>query len=92
MTCIIYYLCRPYNLLRKAMVAALVVGFCVCVLVLPELFTISALDLPAGMILAVFALLSWPALMLFCRAQEKLQQSFASLRSPGRHARPKRAK
>lgn len=36
--------------------------------------------------------MSWPALALLCRAQEKLKQSLASLRSGGRHARPKRAK
>lgn len=89
---VVHRTCKPYDLLRRAMMAALVVGFGICVLVLPELFTISKLDLPAGMILGVFVLLSWPALALLCRAQEKLKQSLASLRSGGRHARPKRAK
>lgn len=89
---VVHRTCKPYDLLRRAMMVALVVGFGVCVLVLPELFTISKLDLPAGMILGVFVLLSWPALALLCRAQEKLKQSLASLRSGGRHARPKRAK
>ena len=89
---VVHRTCKPYDLLRLAMMVALVVGFGICVLVLPELFTISKLDLPAGMILGVFVLLSWPALALLCRAQEKLKQSLASLRSGGRHARPKRAK
>ena len=89
---VVHRTCKPYDLLRRAMMVALVVGFGICVLVLPELFTISKLDLPAGMILGVFVLLSWPALALLCRAQEKLKQSLASLRSGGRHARPKRAK
>ena len=89
---VVHRTCKPYDLLRRAMMVALAVGFGICVLVLPELFTISKLDLPAGMILGVFVLLSWPALALLCRAQEKLKQSLASLRSGGRHARPKRAK
>ena len=89
---VVHRTCKPYDLLRRAMMVALVVGFGICVLVLPELFTISKLDLPAGMILGVFVLLSWPALALLCHAQEKLKQSLASLRSGGRHARPKRAK
>ena len=89
---VVHRTCKPYDLLRRAMMVALVVGFGICVLVLPELFTISKLDLPAGMILGVFVLLSWPALALLCRAQEKLKQSLASLRSGGRHARPRRAK
>ena len=89
---VVHRTCKPYDLLRRAMMVALAVGFGICVLVLPELFTISKLDLPAGMILGVFVLLSWPALALLCRAQEKLKQSLASLRSGGRHARPRRAK
>ena len=89
---VVHRTCKPYDLLRRAMMVALVVGFGICVLVLPELFTISKLDLPAGMILGVFVLLSWPALALLCRAQEKLKQSLAALRSGGRPARPRRAK
>ena len=36
---VVHRTCKPYDLLRRAMMVALVVGFGICVLVLPELFT-----------------------------------------------------
>ena len=64
----------------------LTVAFVFCVLLLPQLFTLTSLDLPGAMILVVFALLSAPALMVIRRAQDKLKSGIDSLRSPGRHA------
>ena len=83
---VVHYTCKPYNLLRKAMMIGLTVAFVFCVLLLPQLFTLTSLDLPGAMILVVFALLSAPALMVIRRAQDKLKSGIDSLRSPGRHA------
>ncbi len=83
---VVHYTCKPYNLLRKAMMIGLTVAFVFCVLLLPQLFTLTSLDLPGAMILVVFALLSAPALMVIRRAQDKLKSGIDSLCSPGRHA------
>ena len=83
---VVHYTCKPYNLLRKVMMIGLTVAFVFCVMLLPQLFTLTSLDLPGAMILVVFALLSAPALMVIRRAQDKLKASIDSLRSPGRHA------
>ena len=82
----VYQTSRPFNALRKAMMIGLTVAFVFCVLLLPQLFTLTSLDLPGAMILVVFALLSAPALMVIRRAQDKLKSGIDSLRSPGRHA------
>ena len=83
---VVHYTCKPYNLLRKAMMIGLTLAYVFCVLLLPQLFTLTSLDLPGAMILVVFALLSAPALMVIRRAQDKLKSGIDSLRSPGRHA------
>ena len=89
---VVHYTCKPYNLLRKAMMTGLTVAFVFCVLLLPQLFTLTSLDLPGAMILVVFALLSAPALMVIRRAQDKLKSGIDSLRSPGRHAGERRVR
>ena len=89
---VVHYTCKPYNLLRKAMMIGLTVAFVFCVLLLPQLFTLTSLDLPGAMILVVFALLSAPALMVIRRAQDKLKSGIDSLRSPGRHAGERKVK
>ena len=89
---VVHYTCKPYNLLRKAMMIGLTVAFVFCVLLLPQLFTLTSLDLPGAMILVVFALLSAPALMVIRRAQDKLKSGIDSLRSPGRHAGERRVR
>ena len=89
---VVHYTCKPYNLLRKAMMTGLTVAFVFCVLLLPQLFTLTSLDLPGAMILVVFALLSAPALMVIRRAQDKLKSGIDSLRSPGRHAEERKVR
>lgn len=84
---VVHFTCKPYNLLRKVMIGGLTAAFVFCVVMLPQLFTLSSLDLPGAMILVVFALLSAPALIVIRRAQDKLKASIDSLHSPGRHAK-----
>ena len=89
---VVHFTCKPYNLLRKVMIGGLTVAFVFCVVMLPQLFTLSSLDLPGAMILVVFALLSAPALIVIRRAQDKLKASIDSLHSPGRHAKKRAVK
>ena len=89
---VVHFTCKPYNLLRKVMIGGLTAAFVFCVVMLPQLFTLSSLDLPGAMILVVFALLSAPALIVIRRAQEKLKASIDSLHSPGRHAKKRAVK
>ena len=89
---VVHFTCKPYNLLRKVMIGGLTAVFVFCVVMLPQLFTLSSLDLPGAMILVVFALLSAPALIVIRRAQDKLKASIDSLHSPGRHAKKRAVK
>lgn len=69
----VHITCQPYNLLRKVLVAGLVLSFVFCTLFLKNLFTLSALDLPGAMILIVFALLAWPALSLLMKVENRIK-------------------
>lgn len=89
---VVHFTSKPYNLLRKVMIGGLTAAFVFCVVMLPQLFTLSSLDLPGAMILVVFALLSAPALIVIRRAQDKLKASIDSLHSPGRHAKKRAVK
>ena len=89
---VVHFTCKPYNLLRKVMIGGLTAAFVFCVVMLPQLFTLSSLDLPGAMILVVFALLSAPALIVIRRAQDKLKASIDSLHSPGCHAKKRAVK
>ena len=89
---VVHFTCKPYNLLRKVIIGGLTAAFVFCVVMLPQLFTLSSLDLPGAMILVVFALLSAPALIVIRRAQDKLKASIDSLHSPGRHAKKRAVK
>ena len=89
---VVHFTCKPYNLVRKVMIGGLTAAFVFCVVMLPQLFTLSSLDLPGAMILVVFALLSAPALIVIRRAQDKLKASIDSLHSPGRHAKKRAVK
>ena len=83
---VVHRTCQPYNLLRRALVLFLIAAFAFCTVFLPELFTLSGIDLAGGLILGVFALLSWPALKALSMAEDKLRGSFAAVRRGGRHA------
>ncbi len=91
---VVHRTCQPYNLLRRALVLFLIAAFAFCIVFLPELFTLSGIDLAGGLILGVFALLSWPALKALGMAEDKLRGSFAAVRRGGRHAeeRPKKGR
>ncbi|MEG1633461.1 MAG: cation-translocating P-type ATPase [Oscillospiraceae bacterium] len=54
--------CKPYNLLRRALIISLGTSVTFCTLFLRNLFTLSALDLPGLLILTVFIILAWPML------------------------------
>ncbi len=86
---VVHRTCMPYNRLRRALVIFLVAAFAFCVAFLPDLFTLSEIDFAGGLILGVFALLAWPALKAITMAEDKLRDSFISVRRGGQHAAEK---
>ena len=62
----VYQTSQPLNKLRKLMLIGLCAAFTVCYFFLPELFTLSALDKPALLILVVLGLLAF-SVMFVCR-------------------------
>ena len=71
---VIVRLCKPFTFLRKLLIAAVCVAFAFSALFLKRLFTLSPLDFPGMLLLAVFALLAWPALNLAYRIQKRLTE------------------
>ncbi len=78
---IVHRLCIPYNPLRRLMIVMLTVALVLCALLLKDLFTLSALDLPAVMILVVFALLAWPTLKVMTMLEERIRDLILELRA-----------
>ena len=89
---IVHRLCVPYNLLRRVMIVGLTIAFVLCALLLKDLFTLSSLDLPAVMILVVFALLAWPTLKVMTVAEERIRDFILGfLEKTGKTAKTKSA-
>ena len=74
---VIIRLCKPFTFLRKLLIAAVCIAFVFSAVVLKRLFTLSPLDFPGMLLLAVFALLAWPALKLSYRIQAKMAKKGA---------------
>ena len=85
---IVHRMCLPYNLLRKALMVVLCAAFIVCVVFLPELFSLSNIDAGGTLVLIVFILLAWPVLKAVTIAEERVCASFRGLKKPGRHSKP----
>ena len=83
---IVHRMCVPYNLLRKALMALLCAAFLVCVIFLPELFSLTGIDLPGTLVLIVFTLLAWPALKAVTMAEERVVSGIRDVKKPGKHA------
>ena len=71
---VIIRLCKPFTFLRKLLIAAVCIAFVFSAVFLKRLFTLSPLDFPGMLLLAVFALLAWPALNLACRMQARAEK------------------
>lgn len=79
----VYRTCRPFNLLRKALMVTLSVAVVFSVLFLKGLFTLSSLNTPAFMILIVFAGLAWPVLKVATIAEDALRERISAARKRG---------
>ena len=71
---VIVRLCKPFTFLRKLLIAAVCIAFAFSAVFLKRLFTLSPLDFPGMLLLAVFALLAWPALNLAYQLREKTEK------------------
>ncbi len=74
---VIVRLCRPFTFLRKLLIAAVCIAFAFSAVFLKWLFTLSPLDFPGMLLLAVFALLAWPALNVAYRLQARFEKAWA---------------
>ena len=80
---------RPFNRLRRVMMALISAAFGVCYFFLPEFFTLSPLDKPSLLILVVLGLLAF-SVMFACRhALARLQKTIST--GPFRRKRRKKA-
>ncbi len=61
----------------ELLVAAMVIAFAFCAVVMKSLFTLSPLDFAGMLLLVVFAALAYPALQLAYRVQERLTAKYA---------------
>ena len=73
----VYQTSRPFNPLRKVMMILLCAAFGVCYFFLPELFTLSALDKPALLILVVLGLLAFSVMFACRKGLAQLNRRFA---------------
>ena len=73
----VYQTSRPFNALRKAMMILLSLAFGMCYFFLPELFTLSALDQPALLILVVLGLLAFSVMFVCRKGLAQLNRRFA---------------
>ena len=80
----VYQTSRPFNALRKAMMILLSLAFGVCYFFLPELFTLSALDKPALLILVVLGLLAFSVMFVCRKGLAQLNRRFAKVIFPPR--------
>lgn len=78
----LHHTCKPYNELRKLLMGSMCAGFVLAVLFLKGLFTLSPLDFPSMLVLAVFVLLAWPTMRVmrtvFEKVHERLKKWFSS--------------
>lgn len=70
----VYQTSQPFNTLRKIMLALLCAAFGGCYFCLPELFTLSALDKPALLILVVLGLLAFSVMFVCHRGLDKAKE------------------
>lgn len=59
--------CRPYNTIRKLLMASVAAALLICVLFFKELFTLSDLSGSSMLVLAVFVLLAYPLMKVLDR-------------------------
>ncbi len=83
---IVHRMCQPYNLIRKALMVVLCLGYAVCLLFLPGLFSLTNVDTGGTLVLIVFVLLAWPALKAVTIAEERVCSAVRGMRRQGRHA------
>jgi cation-transporting ATPase E len=71
--------CRPWTLLRKLLVAAVVIAFVFCAVFMKSLFTLSPLDFAGMLLLLVFAALAYPALKLAYHLKDLISEKVRDL-------------
>lgn len=85
--------CKPYNKVRRVLIATTVAALLFCIIFLRELFTLTVLDFPSILVFAVFALLAYPLMRGLNYIRTKVEGHFVDKdegKRIGRHLAPKR--
>ena len=82
--------CKPYNNLRRLLMAAMTTAFVFCALFMKKLFTLTSLGFEDMLIVVVFAALAWPTLKVMDMGLEKLSRCLSPKSRRGRHLARKR--
>ncbi|MCL2343626.1 MAG: HAD-IC family P-type ATPase [Firmicutes bacterium] len=70
---VLYQVCKPFNRIRKIMMAGLALAMAFCVLFLKALFTLTKLNFSSMLVLAVFALLAYPVMFVIRAGLDRLR-------------------
>jgi cation-transporting ATPase E len=84
---VVHRTCKPYTPLRKILMWFLSITFGLCVLFLKGLFTLSPLDFPSMLVLAVFSLLAYPIMSVFSKWLDDIKNYFQARHSKHRRHR-----
>lgn len=77
---VLHRTCKPYTPLRKILMWFLSITFALCALFLKNLFTLSPLDFPSMLVLAVFSLLAYPVMSVFTKWLDRIKNYFRAER------------
>ena len=84
--------CKPYNALRKLLMAAMSVAMLFSVLFLQNLFTLAPLEFSGILVLAVLALLAYPVMQVLSKGLDRIRLFFSASRKKKRHSGKRLAK
>lgn len=73
---VLHNTCQPYNKLRKILMVGVVAILLICLIFFQHLFKLEPLDYSSALVLAVFALLSYPLMWVLTKAFRNLEERF----------------
>ena len=70
----VYRTSQPFNTIRKVMFVGVTVVYAACYFIIPTWFTLTPLNAEGILVLAVFAIFSWPLFSIFNRWNEQIKE------------------
>lgn len=83
----VFNTCKPFNRLRKLLMAVITAAFVFCVMFMKTIFTLTEINFANMLILVVFAMLALPVLNVITRGLDHVRDALARGKRPrgGRH-------